>query len=333
MERYIAIDNVCAWPNLTVLPDGTLAVAIYNQPVHGRWHGDVEVWVSTDDGRLWERRSAAAPGQPPGNRMNVAAGCAANGDLIVIASGWSPVLEPGTDDPNFEFLKRDCLDARVCRSADGGHTWERADTVPLPDEADSWLIPFGDIVEGPEGLAASFYSAPADEIRNTAWMLRSTDDGRTWGDGSIIAADDFNETDILHLGVGRWLAACRTYADAHVQLFVSDDDGRSWQDRGPLTLPGQCPSHLTRLADGRILFTFGIRNLGLRGVGVRFSDDEGGSWSAPRVLLSYEGATDGGYPSSSQREDGSIVTVYYANRTASHGRYHMGAARWELEES
>ena len=80
------------------------------------------------------------------------------------------------------------------------------------------------------------------------------------------------------------------------------------------------------------MFSFGIRNLGLRGVGVRFSDDEGGSWSAPRGALSYEGATDGGYPSSSRREDGSIVTVYYANRTASHGRYHMGVARWQLEE-
>jgi len=37
MERYIAIDNVCAWPNLTALPDGTLAAAIYNRPIHGRW--------------------------------------------------------------------------------------------------------------------------------------------------------------------------------------------------------------------------------------------------------------------------------------------------------
>jgi hypothetical protein len=25
VERYIAIDNVCAWPNLTAMPDGTLA--------------------------------------------------------------------------------------------------------------------------------------------------------------------------------------------------------------------------------------------------------------------------------------------------------------------
>ena len=28
----LAIDNVCAWQNLTHLPDGTIAVVIYNQP-------------------------------------------------------------------------------------------------------------------------------------------------------------------------------------------------------------------------------------------------------------------------------------------------------------
>jgi hypothetical protein len=44
--------------------------------------------------------------------------------------------------------------------------------------------------------------------------------------------------------------------------------------------------------------------------------------------LSYEGATDGGYPSSSQCEDGTIVTVYYSNRIPDHHRYHMGVARW-----
>ena len=203
MERYIAIDNVCAWPNLTVLADGTLAVAIYNQPIHGQWRGDVEVWASIDDGRVWKKRGVAAVGEPPGNRMDVSAGCGANGDLIVISSGFSPVLEPGTYDPDFDFRDK-CLDARVCRSADGERTWERADTVPVPDEADSWCIPFGDIVEGPNGLVSAFYSGPADDSRNTAWLLRSDDDGLTWGDGSIIAADDFNETTILHLGAGRW---------------------------------------------------------------------------------------------------------------------------------
>ena len=44
-ERFIAVDNVCAWPNLTRLDD-ELVVAIYNQPVHGRWHGDIDIWGS-----------------------------------------------------------------------------------------------------------------------------------------------------------------------------------------------------------------------------------------------------------------------------------------------
>lgn len=330
MERYIAIDNVCAWPNLTALPDGSLAATIYNRPVHGRWQGDVEVWVSTDDGYLWERRGAAAPGEDLGNRMNVAAGCAANGDLLVIASGWTPVLQPGTEDPDFAFRNREALDARVCRSADGGRTWIWTDSVTVPDKKDRWFIPFGDISQGPAGLAAPFYSSPEEGGRNTSWILRSSDDGASWGDGSLIAAADFNETDILHLGDGRWLAACRTMKDGHVQLFASQDDGRAWQDQGPLTLPGQHPPHLTNLADGRILLTYGIRNKGLYGVGVRHSDDQGDSWSSPRVLVQFEGATDGGYPSSTQRQNGTIVTAYYANRIATHGRYHMGVVRWTV---
>jgi len=331
MERYIAIDGVCAWPNLTVLGDGTLAVAIYNRPVHGRWHGDVEIWASTDGGCSWQKRGTAAPGEPPGNRMNVAAGAAANGDLIVIASGWTPVLEPGSEDPEFAFRERRILDARVCRSADGGSTWERADTVTVADASADWFIPFGDIVEGPNGLAVPFYASPPEGKRNTAWMLRSTDDGRTWGDGSIIAANDFNETDILHLGDGRWLAACRTMQDGHVQLLASTDDGRTWQDRTPLTLPGQHPPHLAHLKDGRILLTYGIRNEGLYGVAARFSDDAGNSWSATRILVALEGATDGGYPSSTECEDGTIVTVYYANKVIAHRRYHMGVVRWQAD--
>lgn len=331
MERYIAIDNICAWPNLTRLPDDSLAATIYNRPIHGRWYGDVEVWVSTDDGRTWGQRGAAAPGEPPGNRMNVSAGRAGNGDLLVISSGWTPVDEPYTDNPEYTFAERTCLAPRVCRSADGGRTWERADTVSYPDDSQRWYIPFGDIVEGPDGLASPFYSCPTDRSTNTAWMMRSSDDGRTWGDASIIAADDFNETDILHLGQGRWLAACRTVVDSHVQLFASDDDGRTWIDRGPVTLPRQHPPHLTSLADGRILLSYGIRNEGLYGVGARFSDDDGVSWSAPRLLVSFEGATDGGYPSSTQRDDGTIVTAYYANRVAQHDRYHMGVVRLQAD--
>ena len=52
-EHYIAIDNVCAWPNLTRTPDGTIVATIFNQPCHGKWEGDVECWASEDGGEHW----------------------------------------------------------------------------------------------------------------------------------------------------------------------------------------------------------------------------------------------------------------------------------------
>ena len=84
MERFIAVDNVCAWPNLTLLPDGSIIATIFNQPSHGKLEGDVECWASTDGGRLWELRGTAAAHEPGGNRMNVSAGLAADAVRIAI---------------------------------------------------------------------------------------------------------------------------------------------------------------------------------------------------------------------------------------------------------
>lgn len=86
--RYIAIDNVCAWPNLTLLRDGTIIATIFNQPAHGVAEGDVECWATTE-GLFWSKRGTAAPHEDSANRMNVVAGLTNNGELIVLASGWS----------------------------------------------------------------------------------------------------------------------------------------------------------------------------------------------------------------------------------------------------
>ena len=85
----VAADNVCAWPNLTVLEDGTIVATIFNQPSHGSVAGDVECWATKDQGATWQKVGTPAPHEPDTNRMNVAAGRANHGDLLVIASGWS----------------------------------------------------------------------------------------------------------------------------------------------------------------------------------------------------------------------------------------------------
>ena len=155
VERFIAIDNVCAWPNLTLMPDGTIIATIFNQPCHGLWEGDIECWASLDGGSLWERRGVPAPHEPKTNRMYAAAGLAHDSTLIVIASGCAnkpPRGEKVPDAPNM------FLDHWVCRSTDGGKSWQREGKVVLPDSV-SALIPFGDIVRFPDGtLGSSLYS-------------------------------------------------------------------------------------------------------------------------------------------------------------------------------
>jgi len=328
-ERYIAVDNVCAWPNLTVLPNGDLVAAIFNHPSHGLAEGDVEVWASADGGKLWEMRGTATTHDSGTNRMNVAAGRAHNGDLVVLASGWG----------GLGFRKK-ILPVMVSRSPDGGRTWERSLDVQLP-EGVSYLIPFGDVVrmEG-RWLAAPFYFEDRDwssdagpAIRKgSSYLLFSNDDGRTWGDGVVIGRDDYNETTVLRLRADRWLAALRTYGDGHLELFTSNDEGRTWKNTGPLTLPSHHPAHLLRLQDGRILLTYGVRERGHQGVGMRISEDEGETWKAPTRIVNLEGSTDGGYPSSVQLDDGSLVTAYYSKGIPQHRRYHMGVARWSLPD-
>ena len=163
-------------------------------------------------------------------------------------------------------------------------------------------------------------------------MLFSKDDGITWGDAVVIGAHDYNETAVLRLASDRWLAAARTFGDAHLDLFVSRDEGHTWTKSGPLTLPSQHPAHLMKLSDGRVLLTYGIRGKNHQGVGVRISADQGQTWKAPTRLTNLEGTTDGGYPATVQLNDGSLVTAYYSNGIPQHRRYHMGVVRWGLKD-
>ena len=148
MERFIAIDNVCAWPNLTQLADGTLIATIFNQPTHGGWEGDVECWASCDEGRTWKLRGVPAPHEPGTNRMNVAAGLAGDGALVVIASGWSRRNKPGNYSSAHEG---EVLTPWVCRSGDGGVTWRREGCVDLPRVELYRGVPFGDVVRHADG--------------------------------------------------------------------------------------------------------------------------------------------------------------------------------------
>jgi hypothetical protein len=328
MERYIAIDNVCAWPNLTRMPDGAIIATIFNQPTHGGWEGDVDCWVSTDGGRMWSLRGTAAPHEPTTNRMNVAVGLARDDSLVVIASGWSnrnPVGIYSHPDGEGEVLP-----SWVCRSSDGGRTWSHSETIAPPGGVPD-IIPFGDIVQLADGtLGVSVYGW--DGSNGGSFWYASEDDGLTWELRGVVAPADTNETDPVVLPDGTVLAAARTAGDAHLELYRSTDHGVSWEGLGHLTLPGQHPAHLCELKDGRVLLSYSIRNQDCSAVAVRISDDAGVTWGHPRILVHHEDTPDHGYPSSVEEDDGTIVTAWYSGGIPAHRRYHMGVGRWQIDK-
>ena len=323
-DPVVAIDNVCAWPNLTLLPDGTVIAIIHNQPSHLKHPADVDCWASVDGGLTWSKRGTPAPRDNERvARGNVAAGQAGNGDLIVICSGWS--------DPAAEDSRGTVLHPIVSRSPDGGQHWTIDDNGFPQDwpatsresaSAPGYLVPFGDVLKGQDGtLRVGLYGGG----EGATSVYRSEDDGVTWVAVSPLDKSAvIHEPALFHLGEGRWLCAARFDG---LNLYVSDDDAQTWTlRRTAITGPGQHPGHFLRLRDGRVLLSYGDRQ-DPHGVDVRFSRDEGMTWSEPWRVVDF--MDDGGYPSSVQRPDGQVLTAYYARRISAHDRYHMGTVVWD----
>lgn len=309
-DSFLVVDHVTAWPNLTVLSNGSILLVGFDQPSHGQVEGDVSAWISYDSGKTWQFQGRLTDHEPDTVRMNHAVGLTHGGDLIALVSGWSDIQQP--DAPKRNILRDKILSPWICRSQDGGKTWAVHKGLFPSDPIERPLIPYGDIIIADDGsLRTAMYSTHYWDKPGpwAAFMMVSKDDGMTWSIKSKIA-EQINETALLNLGGGKWLAAARS---KHTSLFRSEDDGASWQNAGSLTVNRQFPAHLLGLSDGRIVLTFGDRREGHFGIGSKISSDEGETWSDMRKLASMM-SWDGGYPASVELPDGRILTVYYSKK-------------------
>jgi len=243
------------------------------------------------------------------------------------------------------------LGITIQKSFDGGKNWTPASIITV--DGDNQWCSRDAVTELEDGsIILPVYKSVGTEAER-AYLIRSFDEGITWSDAALIAEDskgaksmfrgvNYNEVSVLNLNHGRLLAmirsdsSYRSVSDQYMAIGGTGELTQSWSDNAglswsPLHLTGIWgqPPNLLKLKNGAILCTYGYRKPPY-GIRACISYDNGITWDLQNEIIIKENCPfwDMGYPMSVQREDGTIVTVYYwvsENKT----RY-IEAAIWEV---
>ena len=290
------------------------------------------LYWSRDEGRSWL-----------GRQMDNLPGTVGPTDLRAFGVGRETiyVAHQLTTKPQLEIAGREVHDVAISRSVDLGQTWE--DSVMLqPPEPYTFLAGDGNhIVRLDDGtllcaLDTANHHVPDHSLQG--WIaqafFRSGDGGKTWGDVSLVK-DTAAEVGLLPLSGRRVMAAMRGVPNPRlggktVQLFDSNDGGRSWANKRQLTwVFGQAHADIAALPGGGVVAVYENRYpVDSPDIRARISWDSGQTWE-PELYVLADGV---GYSGSVGLADGTIVTVTgdgvrQAGKPAGRG-YTLQAIRW-----
>ncbi|HEX6987631.1 MAG TPA: exo-alpha-sialidase [Planctomycetaceae bacterium] len=335
-------DKYHGWPTLARRRDGELLlVCSGGREAHVCPFGRVELMTSRDGGKNWTWPRVLLDSATDDRDAGVLE--TDRGTLLVTtftSLAYEPILARRKSDDPAAFARwnavhermtpeqrRDDLGTWMLRSEDGGATWSGCYRVPVNS-------PHGPIRLSDGRLLYAGKELWTKEER--VGVAESADDGKTWrwlADIPTRPGDDHREYHELHAvetSSGRVVVQIRNHNRANAGETLqceSDDGGRTWSVPHPIGVWG-LPSHLLRLADGRLLMTYGHRRPPF-GNQARVSADEGKTWSEPIVLSGDGAGGDLGYPSTVQLDGGTLVTVWYELLSGNPNAV-LRQARWRL---
>ncbi len=320
-EHLVAERGGGYFPVLIRLQDGSLGAVVRGGAPHIGIKGRLDWIHSEDGGKTWSEPSVIVDSK--WDDRNPALGQMKDGTIVcAYAEAQTYNAEGKWDRSAGEYVQF------FVTSQDNGRTWsEKQELYTGPIRGGS---PFGRIIVLSDGTALlPMYGGARDDWHGEpklpegsdqlSGFVRSTDNGKTWGDFGLVSHTGHNELSLLALTDDHLLAAVRTVGGA-VNLFESRDAGRTWEGPRPVTQPSQHPADLCRLSGKRLLLVYGNRREPF-GVGGVISDDEGRTWDYARRFqvgwTSLQG--DCGYPSVVRLDDGTLVIMYYSVGTSDLG--------------
>ena len=333
-EKIIAVSGGGYFPVMIKMQNGWLGAVIRGGASHLGIKGRLDWIYSKDDGQTWSKPSVIVDSEY--DDRNPALGQMQDGTIVMAYAEATTYNEKGEFDTSIGTYTMFYV-----TSSDNGVTW--SEKKPLYHGPIKLGSPYGKIVLLPDGTAlmpvygdynpqyTGALQIP-EGTKNISGILRSKDNGNTWGDFSIISATDHNETALLVMPDGKIVAMMRTYSKSDVELSESIDGGYTWSQPKQITRPNEHPADLCLLENGDILLVYGNRNKPY-GVGGMLSHDKGETWdSKNRFLVEWTSQnTDCGYPSVIQLDDGNIVVMYYSVGTEERPNEEMAiVARFKL---
>ena len=339
------------WPTIARRRSGQLlCVCSGGRKAHVCPFGRVDFMTSDDDGRTWAKSRVLM--DTPIDDRDAGVLETQRGSILVTtftSLAYVPILEraeklkpgdkgawPGEKLSRWQAAhnrlsaeKRQAqLGVWVLRSTDGGKTWSE---------------PYRCLVNSPHGPIRLSDGRVLYAGKNL-WQgdpkigaCESTDDGVTWrwlGEIPTREGDSpasYHELHAVETADGRIVAQIRNHNRANSGETLqteSADGGKTWAAPRSIGVWG-LPSHLLRLADDRLLMTYGHRRRPY-GNQARLSEDHGRTWSEPMIVSGDGPGGDLGYPSTVQLADGSLLSVWYEKMRASPYAV-LRQARWTLE--
>jgi len=319
-ERIIAASGEVGsgmFPKVLKMPDGEIIAFVRGGAPHIGAGGRIDLIRSKDGGRTWSKPQSLP--RTSDDDRGASIGQAPDGTIACMYRIYDAYDAQGK-------RKKGSFDqyTMLTLSPDRGRTWTKPYEVRLPPHP--YVAPFQRMVCLDDGTMLT----PA-YTGTEAFLVRSRDNGRTWGDISMIR-EGFNEFALLLLPKGRLLAAMR-HKQSGLWTTVSDDKGYTWSEPKQITEGKRYPADLLLLPSGHVLVVYGRRHPPF-GVECRLSTDSGATWGRPLLLAWTATNTDCGYPSAVVLDDGTILMLWYAIGSVKEKnlRWHCEALRFREED-
>ena len=179
------------------------------------------------------------------------------------------------------------------------------------------------LVDDKKELSVFLTVAKSNRKEGRVALARTVDGGVNWKIVSWVGSEpegfDIMPSSI-RLSPSKLLTVIRSRTSNRqdfLSSYLSNDNGETWDKlKDPVadTGHGGSPPALLKLRDGRIALAYIYRSDYGSRVCIRFSSNEGLSWS-DEIVLRYDDDSnrDAGYPRMVEREDGKLVLIYYWN--------------------